>query len=363
MKQNEIMLIHGKDYQAMTVQLLERANLASEIGDRWARIALKPNLVLAADASEGAVTHPEIVAGTLEYLQKHGFRNVCVMEGSWVGAKTGPALKVSGIDAVCKKYQIPFFDLQKDTSHKVTAKGMELQICDQVAETDFLINLPVLKGHCQTMLTCAMKNLKGLIPNTEKRRFHTMGLHKPIAHLSAAIRQNFIIVDNICGDLDFEEGGNPVPMDRIFCCKDPVLCDSFGCQTLGLSLDDVPYIRIGEQLGVGCSDLSKAEITALNPCSMAQPGRSTRKIRNLEAYICPKDACSACYGMLIHALDKMDRLGELWGHQQKICIGQGYRGKTGEIGIGSCTRNCSQSLPGCPPTAEAILQFLQEHWI
>lgn len=363
MKQNEILLVHGSDYQAMTVRLLEQADLAAEIGDRNARIALKPNLVLAATADEGAVTHPEIVAGVLEYLQKHGFQNIRVMEGSWVGARTGSAVKYSGIEAVCQKYQVPFIDLQKDSSHRVKVKGLELNICDQVEQTDFLINLPVLKGHCQTMLTCAMKNLKGLIPNTEKRRFHTMGLHKPIAYLSAAIKQNFIIVDNICGDLDFEEGGNPVPMDRIFCCKDPVLCDAFGCQTLGLSLEDVPYIGIAERLGVGSTDVAAAEITALNPCSVAKTGKSTRKIRGLERYIEPKDACSACYGMLIHALDKMDRLDELWGHQQKLCIGQGYKGAGGDIGIGSCTRNCDKSLPGCPPSAEDILRFLQNNWI
>ena len=49
-----------------------------------------------------------------------------------------------------------------------------------------------------------------------------MGLHKPIAHLSTVVRSDFILVDNICGDLDFEEGGNPVSMNRIWAAKDPV---------------------------------------------------------------------------------------------------------------------------------------------
>ena len=42
---------------------------------------------------------------------------------------------------------------------------MELQgICDSALALDFLINDPVLKGHCQTKITCALKNMKGLIP-------------------------------------------------------------------------------------------------------------------------------------------------------------------------------------------------------
>ena len=93
-------------------------------------------------------------------------------------------------------------------------------------DIDFLINVPVLKGHCQTKITCALKNMKGLLPNTEKRHFHAMGLHRPIAHLAKGIRQDFIVVDHICGDLDFEDGGNPVVKNCIMVSRDPVLVDT-----------------------------------------------------------------------------------------------------------------------------------------
>lgn len=83
---------------------------------------------------------------------------------------------------------------------------MKLKVCDTALQAEFVINMPVLKGHCQTKITCALKNNKGVIPNSEKRRYHTMGLHKPIAHLNTVVRNDFILVDNICGDLDFEEG-------------------------------------------------------------------------------------------------------------------------------------------------------------
>lgn len=363
MERDEIMLIHGTNYKEMTVSLLEKADMAADIKDKNTRIGIKPNLVLASAPENGAVTHPEIVAGVIEYLKDKGFENICVLEGAWVGARTMDALRASGIGQVCRHYGVEFIDLQKDKSHSVDAAGLKLNICDKASEVEFLINLPVLKGHCQTALTCALKNLKGLLPNSEKRRFHSMGLHRPIAHLSAAFHQDFIIVDNICGDVDFEEGGNPVTMNRIFCCKDPVLCDSFGCRTLGLSIDDVPYIRMAEALGIGSSELEKAKLIQLNPCTVEKAPGSSRKLKQLEKYTAPKDACSACYGMLIHALDKMDRCGELWGHQQKICIGQGYRGAEGEIGVGSCTAGCSRNLPGCPPSAEDILSFLRENWI
>ena len=34
-------------------------------------------------------------------------------------------------------------------------------------------------------MTCALKNLKGCLPDREKRRFHALGLTKPIAALGA----------------------------------------------------------------------------------------------------------------------------------------------------------------------------------
>ena len=35
------------------------------------------------------------------------------------------------------------------------------------------------------------------------------------AALAAALRPELTIVDSLCGDLDFEEGGNPVPTGRM----------------------------------------------------------------------------------------------------------------------------------------------------
>ena len=215
MKNNDILIIHGTDYKNMTIRLLEQAGLADLIGDRKKKIGMKPNLVVAKDPSQGATTHGELLEGVICYLQNNGFRNITIMEGSWVGDSTPAAFRAAGYDRISRQYGVELKDLQADTWKTYDAAGMDIRLCDSAAEVDFMINMPVLKGHCQTTVTCALKNNKGVIPNSEKRRFHTMGLHKPIAHLNTVARNDFILVDNICGDLDFEEGGNPVVMNRI----------------------------------------------------------------------------------------------------------------------------------------------------
>ena len=236
MKKNQILITAGTDYKKITKEILEEADLQSHIMDRTKKIGIKPNLVSPSEASWGATTHPEVVAGIIEYLKERGFSDIVMMEGSWVGDKTNEAVEVCGYDRLSKEYQVPFWDMQKDKGVPVDCGGMELNICERVREIDFLINVPVLKGHCQTKITCALKNMKGLIPNREKRRFHSLGLHKPIAHLNMGIRQDFIVVDNICGDLDFEDGGNPVVMNRVLAVCDPVLVDAYVCQMMDVRI-------------------------------------------------------------------------------------------------------------------------------
>ena len=109
---------------------------------------------------------------------------------------TKRAFKVTGYDRVAEKYGVGLIDLKGDKTRSVDTKIGKMSICVTPLETDYLISLPVLKGHCQTVMTCALKNNKGCLPDSEKRRFHSLGLDEPIAALGAAFRPNLTIVDS-----------------------------------------------------------------------------------------------------------------------------------------------------------------------
>lgn len=358
-RNREILVIYGEEYEKMTYRLLEEANLAEQIGDRKKRIGIKPNLVSPVLASEGATTHPEVVEGLLRYLQEHGFQNLAIMEGSWVGARTEDAFSVCRYKELAEKHNVELIDTQKERPVTVDCAGVKLHLCACALDVDYMINVPVMKGHCQTHITCALKNMKGLLPNAEKRRFHSMGLHEPIGHLAVGIRQDFILVDSICGDLSFEDGGNPTVMNRIFAARDPVLCDAYVCRLLQYQTEEVPYIGIAEALGAGSADLSQAVIRELNISDSPAELPDRNKVMKLAEAVEDVDSCSACYGYLIPALDKLDQEGFLKDFPEKICIGQGYKGKTGKLGIGNCTKNFDHSLKGCPPTEKEIYEFLK----
>jgi uncharacterized protein (DUF362 family) len=314
------------------------------------KVAIKPNLVVPGPASNGAVTHPEVVEGIVLYLHSLQVFNIEIIESSWVGeSSTYDALLASGFKDLCGKYEIPFFDLKKDEITKI--QGME--VCKKALDADFLINVPVLKAHCQTKMTCCLKNLKGCISDKEKRRFHTMGLHGPIARLGTVLKPDFNVIDGICGDLSFEEGGMPVARNILMAGDDALTLDTYCAQLLGYSPDDIAYLSNAIDLGVGKAFDEETEILALN--LRDKPMITATDIEGLSevtANIIEDQACSACYCSLVFALQRVDT-------KEPLCIGQGFKGKTGKIGIGSCTKDFAKSLPGCPPRAKEMVAFIK----
>ena len=78
MEKNELLMTYGTDYKEMTKRLLEEADLIGTMHSRetTASSGLSPNLVSGSDASWGATTHTEVVAGILEYLQEKGCKRL-----------------------------------------------------------------------------------------------------------------------------------------------------------------------------------------------------------------------------------------------------------------------------------------------
>jgi len=346
----------------MTANTLAASDIATYLKPDFS-VSIKPNLVTPQPASNGATTHPEVVEGIILFLKDFGVKNISIIENSAVGYSTKQAFKVCGYEALQERYDVPLVDLKNDHCIKLRHKDdnhgdFDIQICETALTTDFLINVPVLKAHCQTRMTCCMKNLKGCIPHGEMKRFHTLGLHKPIATLNALLKTGYCVVDGICGDLSFEEGGTPIEANRIIAGQNPLLVDSFCAELIGYRQDDIEYLSHGRKIGVGEYYSRETKVVELNlDC---KPGRQPKGNRIADRYrnlIDDDAACSVCYAALVFALH---RNGGRVPHGRKICIGQGFKGKSGDIGIGNCTRKFKAHVEGCPPKAVDISSFLMK---
>jgi len=361
MQPHEIIMIYGSNPFEMTTKLLEQCDIISSV-PKTASIVLKPNLVVASPPENGATTHPEIVEAIIIYLRNNGYKHISIVESSWVGESTARAFKAHGYDKFVKEHGVTLVDVKKDRYEAITMHGFPIEISKTILDADYLINLPVLKGHCQTTITCALKNMKGCISDPSKRQFHTWGLHKPIAALNAIRKADLVIVDSINGDLDFEEGGNPVQTNRMFAGLDSVLIDTFGASLMGYSVHEIPYLTQAENYGVGTTDLFKLNYRTLNKDLPAESYTPSGRVEKLATYTAPLSACSACYGNLIHALGRLEEQGLLGHLKHKIHIGQGYKAKSGDnIGVGVCTKGLANSLAGCPPKALDMLQFIKNN--
>jgi len=351
-----IVITYGDNITKNTYDTLAASDIASYLRAGMAA-AIKPNLVVPGPASAGAITHPEVTEGIILFLKDYGVKKIKIIESSWVGESTERAFKYCGYEELSRQYDIPLIDLKHDSSAVYKHGQYNIAICDEAMNTDFLINVPVLKAHCQTKMTCCMKNLKGCIPDAEKRRFHSLGIHKPVAALNALIKTGYCVIDGICGDLSFEEGGNPVTSNRIIAGKNPLLLDSYCAQLIGYRPDEIEYISYGRQIGVGEYFSHDTQLVELNrqakPAHMPGAGRASDQYAEL---IDEDAACSACYSSLIYALH---RLKGRTGASGKIHIGQGFAGKSGAgAGVGDCTRGFAKCVAGCPPKATDIVEAL-----
>jgi len=354
-----LVINYGNDAIKITYDALVSSDMALYL-KKGCSVAIKPNLVVARPASDGATTHPEVVEGIIRFLLDHGNKDIRIIESSWVGESTKRAYKACGYEDLSKKYGIRLVDLKTDGHTALTYGGYRIDVCNEALNTDFLINVPVLKAHCQTSLTCCMKNLKGCIPDGEKRRFHTLGIHKPVAALNMLVKTGYCVVDGICGDLSFEEGGNPVESNRVIVGRDPLMVDSYCSELIGYRPDEIGYLRYGMEYGLGSYYSKDTRILELNaqdrPLTNIKDTKDKGAADRYKGLIDEDSACSACYSSLIYALHRSGRKVNVDG---KIHIGQGFKGRQGTgLGVGNCTNGFTRCVKGCPPKAVEIMEAI-----
>jgi hypothetical protein len=256
-------------------------------------------------------------------------------------------------------------DLEKDdfVSLPVPIDGpfKKLEIAQTVLDCDFLINVPVMKAHGQTLITCSLKNLKGVMPRAMKTAFHGVDLDRAIAQLASVVTPDLIIVDGIQGDLFSETGHNPVRMERILAGTNPVEVDSVVADMLGYSPRTIRHIAYSADAGLGLCDLKQIKIDALNQPTndhMIPP-----PVHFWEKFPCRIEAdgaCCTCMGNLLFALERLNEKGRLSEDQlfltgQKVNLPPDSTDTT--IAVGQCAVKRAAAdiqIDKCPPSAGTI---------
>ena len=246
-----------KDYN-----LLEKNNKLLDLTfnnlENYKRILVKPNILGPYPPNKHVTTHPKFLDWILNYLiEVRGIDKNKVVVGESSGFSTERAYKVSKIEDICEKYEVPFIPFERDRGVKVKLLNTTLTVPKTVIESDLIINLPKLKTHLLMRYTGAVKNLYGCIPGGLKPKLHKyFPKEKDFAHLLVELykfllkdRDVISVMDGIWGmEGNGPSNGKPINSKIVIVSKDALALDIFATYYIGYNPTDVLTNRmlIGE---------------------------------------------------------------------------------------------------------------------
>ena len=245
---------HGPDPAALV-----RAALADIGGiERFVKpgqtALLKPNMAWDRTPEQGANTNPGVVAEVVRQCRAAGARRVIVADNPVHDAQR--CASRSGIRAAVEEAGGELVLPEASGFTLASLGGSVLDTWDVLSvlfEADRLINIPVVKNHSLSRLTCGFKNHMGLLGGG-RGRLH-QEIHVCLADLASALRPTLTIVDAI----RVMPRGGPTGgrLDDVVVCNalaagtDPVACDAWAARLLDLDPRDVPHIAQAEGRGLG----------------------------------------------------------------------------------------------------------------
>lgn len=168
--------------------------------EREARILVKPNLNNDLNALMGNSTDLRVLVAVLESLQRRGYRNITIADGSNVGVlRRGiDVFKRLRVDRVAERYGVRLVNLNFEPSREVVlTRGTRVQVAEICFTSDFFISLPKIKTHFEAQLTCACKNLVGCLAGRRAKKSLHKSLLPNLYRLNKIVRPDLFVVDGV----------------------------------------------------------------------------------------------------------------------------------------------------------------------
>jgi uncharacterized protein (DUF362 family) len=343
---------------------------------------LKPNIVIPAKPKSAIITHPVVVEAVANMLAEEGVEDIVIGEGAGLGADESEVFELSGYKKL-EKRGVKLINLNKSERVEIKWKYGTLKIPKIVAEADLYVNLPKMKTHGQTTVTLAMKNQKGILSNADKKRFHLLGLHEPIAELAKVVKPDLIVVDAV----EAMEGEGPLrgkkkKVGALVIGTNLLEVDMACCEIMGIDYDKVEHIKEAIRRDI---EPKKPEIKGIN-LEEAKMSFNFKKandkyghILNVYSWRNPY-ACSMCIDSFSLAVKSALKNPKYWltfmpkflylAIFKRIDIIQGFHAEIPDehgriICLGDCTKKIAEEngfayVKGCPPNYEDIIRALKE---
>ena len=370
-----------------------------------ARVFIKPNIVFwtraVAFPKWGVITTSRVVEDIIILLKERGIDDIAIGEGTVTmnpkdSATLAHAFETLGYGVLKQKYGIQYINVFERPFEKLDlGDSVELNFNTDILNSDFVVDLPVMKAHNQTVVSLGIKNLKGTIDIPSRKRCHTMtpgkDLHFCVARLADRMPPMLTLQDGIYTN---ERGPGPDGrMHRsnlLVASSDVLAADLVGAKLLGYEGQDVPHLVHAARNRQRPHDLGDIEILGENieglsqfhqydfqysdtkdgimPLPLAKEGIKGVFYRKYDLSMCTY--CSTINGIVISAI-RYAWKGEAWD-EIEILTGKSMQPTPGmkkTILLGKCMYQAHKDNPdiqeriavkGCPPSPKTVLKALHK---
>ncbi|NWF93956.1 MAG: DUF362 domain-containing protein [Syntrophaceae bacterium] len=368
-----------------------------------AKVLIKPNLVFWTRTTPfpkwGVITTSRVVEDMVVLLKERGIDEIVIAEGMTTydpADRETPAhaFESLGYNLLKRRYGVKIGNVFERPFKRIDlGSGVVLNFSTELFESDFLVNLPVLKTHAQAVVSLGIKNLKGLLDIPSRKRCHNphpeKDLNYMIARLANRIPPCFTLLDGI---FTSERGpsfeGRLRRSNILIASSDIFSADKVGAKVLGYDPSEVPYLVHAAQDFNRPVDLSDVSVVGERIESVAsfhehafpytEDGSLPKPleklgVRGLSYRRYDHTICTYCSGfttVMLMAIASAWK-GEPWD-EVEILTGKMMRptpGKKKTILVGRCMYQANKENPdiqemipvkGCPPDPREALKALQQ---
>ncbi len=369
-----------------------------------ARVFIKPNVVFWRGVSPtalpkwGVITTSRVVEDMVVLLKEHGIDEITIGEGPVFYPKDREApdraFESLGYNVLKKRYGVKCISVMERPFERVDlGGGVRLNLNADILCSDFVVNIPVLKTHAQTVISLGIKNLKGMIDMESRKKCHSVNLKRDlnymIAKLPNKLPRSFTLLDGIYTN---EQGpgfdGRIRRSNILVASQDLLSADMVGAKILGYDPMEVPHLVyvakdrgrpidlfdvevLGEKLEAVVS-LHKYAIPynedGTLPKLLENSGVKGLSYRKYDLTL-----CTSCWAlnMIIPTAIAQAWKGDPW-NEVEILTGKVMRptpGKKKTILIGKCIYQANRDHPdiqemipvkGCPPRPGSVVKAFHQ---
>ena len=369
-----------------------------------AKVFIKPNIVFWTKACAfpkwGVITTSRVIEDMVVLLKERGIDDITIGEGIMVDAKDketpAHAFKTLGYENLNKRYGVKYINVMERPFDKVDiGGGITLNFNADILNSDFVVDIPVMKAHNQTVVSLGIKNLKGVIDIPSRKKCHSADpekdLHYYVSRLADKMPPMMTVIDGI---YSLERGpafdGRMNRTNLIIASADFLAADIVGAKVLGYEPSDVPHLRYAAENHSRPVDLSDIEVKGENieevaslhkfdfeysadekgelPTPLKKQGIEGVFYRKFDTTMCTY--CSGLNGLILNSI-RYAWKGEAFNNFE-VLTGKSMKpspGMKSTILLGQCMYKLNKDDPniekmvavkGCPPDPQEVLKALRE---